>query len=82
MYGKMKYVRFVDFDGIPSMIMFSNHMNHNETIKRIRHIEIISAGFVIETRDGLVCTGRSESLNVDSMPEQDTPMLRKIMRGL
>lgn len=82
MYGTMKYVRFVDMNGIDSMIMFSNHMNHRDTIKCIRHIEVISAGFVVKSGDGYECTGRSVSLNIDSIPEQDTPMLQNIMRGL
>lgn len=82
MYGKMKYVRFVDFDGIDCIIMFSTHLNHKETVKRIRHTEVVSAGFVYKDRQGdLQCTGRSESLNVDSNPEADSKLLQKQVKG-
>lgn len=83
MYGKMKYVRFVDFDGLPQIIVFSSLMNHRETIKRIRHQEVISAGFVYQDREGkLQCTGRSESLGIDSKPEQDSLVLQTEIKGL
>lgn len=68
----MKYVRFQDLDGVDCIILFPMNMNHNETIKRIRHITLISAGFVSRK---LECFGRSESLNLDSKPEEDTKLL-------
>lgn len=81
MYGKMKYVRFIDSNEMDCFIVFSTHMNHKETVKRIRHIEVVSAGFVTYLKDGtVVCEGRSESLRIDSQPE-DSEMLQKQMRG-
>lgn len=81
MYGKMKYVRFIDMTTEEdSFIVFSFHMNHAETIKRIRHIEVVSAGFVLYTAGGVECTGRSESLRIDSQPE-DSELLERQMQG-
>lgn len=82
MYDKMKYVRFIDMDhGVESFIVFSFHMNHDETIKRIRHIEVVSAGFVSFGTGGVQCFGRSESLRIDSQPE-DSELLERQMQGL
>lgn len=79
MFSKMKYVRFVTFEGYESIIVFSNHMNHKETIKRIRHIEVVSAGFVDFLSDGTVnCHGRSESLRIDSQPEDSEFLLSEM----
>ncbi|QDP60378.1 MAG: hypothetical protein GOVbin1096_6 [Prokaryotic dsDNA virus sp.] len=82
MYGKMKYVRFVDFNEIECIIVFSTHMNHRETVRGIGHIKVVSAGFVYQSSGLLFCEGRSESLNVDSNPEADTKLLRKQLQGL
>lgn len=75
----MKYVRFLDVDGEDSIIVFSNNLVHREVALRLFPSKILGAGFVrVSAKVGgpvLVCYGRSESLNVDSNPE-DTKFLR------
>ena len=69
----MKYVRFKNLDGVDCIILFPMIMNHDETVKRIRHVKLISAGFVSRR---LECFGRSVSLNLDSKPIEDTELLK------
>lgn len=38
---------------------------------------IVGAGFVSHTRDGMQCWGRSESLDVDSRPEEDSKLINR-----
>jgi hypothetical protein len=78
MFGKMKYVRFVSEFGVDSIIIFSNLMNHAQTVRGIRHTEVISAGFVFFSEGAFICYGRSESLDVNSRTE-DSDMLTKQM---
>lgn len=74
---QLKYVRFVCPNGNDSIITFPRHMNHDETIRRIRHIEVVSAGFVDSQFN---CFGRSESLGLDSIPDQDTKLMIRHFR--
>jgi hypothetical protein len=80
MFGKMKYVRFTCEFGENCFIVFSNHMNHAQTVKAIRHTEVISAGFVFFSEGAVICHGRSESLDICSRTE-DSDMLTKQIEG-
>jgi len=78
----MKYVRFTDEWLSDCIIVFSSSLNHNQTIERIRHETIVSAGFVSFDGDGgLRCFGRSESLDLESNPEKDTALLLRQMNA-
>lgn len=81
----MKYICIEDDDGKPEIIVFSNSINHDvmaESVERMKNQthgnwervirSPVSAGFV--TSDSK-CHGRSESLGLDSRPE-DTSILR------
>lgn len=65
-----KYVMFSSpFIG-PTIILFPPHLNHTDMANAFSHREVVSAGFVMQGEDGnLVCYGRSDSLKVDSKPE-------------
>ena len=78
----MKYVRFTDEWLSDCIIVFSSSLNHNQTIERIRHETIVSAGFVsFDCDGGLRCFGRSESLDLESNPEKDTALLLRQMNA-
>jgi hypothetical protein len=81
----MKYICFEDEDGKQEIITFPNSINHDCLAQSIDHMrnqthgnwyrvgrDPVSAGFVY---DDLTCHGRSETLNLDSRPE-DTLLLR------
>lgn len=87
---KAKYVIF-DIDGLEQPIVFPELITHRDLAMRIRG-EPVSAGFVVLTTTtvegtiepkaeaGYYCYGRSESLNLDSRPE-DSDILNKLISG-
>jgi hypothetical protein len=54
------------------------HMHVGQMLLKQTLGTIVSAGFVTFEREGPVCHGRSESLRIQSLPE-DTALLRKQM---
>lgn len=73
---KAKYVVY-DRGGIELMIIFSGLERHDEMTRGIRW-PVVSAGF-IEWYDGeLYCGGKSESLGIDSRP-QDVVLAEQIL---
>ncbi len=83
----MKYVVTKDEYGKQELFMFPKHINHDEFADVLSHIktfanndhrnwnrqrrEPIAAGFT----DGKNCTGRSESLNLDSRGRLDEMLI-------
>ena len=85
----MKYVVMKDDEGRELLFMFPRSLDHDafaENASCIKdkcsgdweriHRYPVSAGFV----DNLVCRGRSETLSLDSRPE-DTELLLKTLSG-
>lgn len=88
----MKYIVTV-LDGEECIFLFPREVNHDyfaEAMEAIRfgnfrdwtrgkfkQGDIVSAGFVTNG----VCHGRSESLNIDSRPKQDTELLKQMLSG-
>lgn len=81
----MKYICFENDEGKQEIITFPNTINHDcmaESVDRMKdqmhgnwsrvNRDPVSAGFVTH---GLACHGRSETLDLDSRPE-DTLILR------
>lgn len=77
---KMKYI-VVD-DGLGECpYIFPNHVEHYRMLSNVGG-ELISAGFVVLTYDGLECYGESVGLKVESRPEIDTKLLKSLIGGL
>ena len=72
MYTKIKYVRVKQYNGI---IMFPDWIEH----VKFKHLEPISAGFcqILETPQKVVCYGSSSSLQLDSIPDEDSNFATK-----
>ena len=83
----MKYIIFED----GAAVLFADSNNHRD-IAMTRRIPVRSAGFCrIETArnqfDDIVvrtvqCYGRSDTLQVNSDPVNDEPIVREIFRGM
>lgn len=77
---KMKYI-VVD-DGLSECIyIFPNHVQHYYMLASLGG-ELMSAGFVVLTYDGLECYGESVGLKIKSRPEIDTKLLKSLIGGL
>lgn len=68
-----------------SAVVFPECVDHSEMGRRMFR-GVVSAGFVdlnpLEEEDfgiDVICFGRSESLNLESMPEHDAPLVRKAL---
>lgn len=85
----MKYVKTEDENGHQEIFIFPKTVNHDDLAEILSYIKVwqgnewdrlfkkpISAGFV--DRDWN-CYGRSETLNLDSCPVEDTALLAKQM---
>lgn len=76
---KMKYI--VIDDGLSDCIyIFPNHVQHYFMLANLGG-ELISAGFVVFTPEGLECYGESVSLKVKSRPICDTQLLKSLIGG-
>jgi hypothetical protein len=64
------------------VVAFPNRVQHAEVFNYAKqeapHIELVSAGFFLAVGDALWAGGRSESLDVDSRP-QDTDLLKSFL---
>lgn len=81
----MKYVVTRDEDGKEQLFMFPKSINHDDFAEVLSHIKVytgprnwerqyrkpIAAGFT----DGKNCTGRSETLNLDSRGRLDEMLI-------
>ena len=81
---EMKYVVTKTKEGTEQIFIFEKGIEHNRFCEVLSYIkkghdrawrrefrELISAGFT----DGKACWGKSESLNKDSRPKEDTALL-------
>ena len=81
---EMKYVVTKTKDGPEQIFIFEKDIDHDRFYEVLSYIEeghdcnwkrefreLISAGFT----DGKACWGKSESLNKDSRPKEDTALL-------
>lgn len=85
---KMKYV-VVERGDIEEIFLFPTHIDHDSFAGVLSYIKTggrnwkreyadpISAGFT----DGVVCYGRSVTLNLDSRKDVDTELLRNRIEG-
>jgi len=87
----MKYIRTVSEQDVEEIFLFPDTVNHDAMAEVLMYIKNqthgnwervmrtpISAGFV--SADGN-CYGESETLGLESMPEDDTELLRKTYGG-
>jgi hypothetical protein len=76
-----KYIVII-FDGREQVISFPHHVQHSEvfhyTKRECPHVALVSAGFFIADGDALWSGGRSESLELDSRP-QDADLLKSFL---
>ncbi len=72
---QMKYI-VVDNGSWIAPVIFSEATQHFEMAQNV-HGEIISAGFIRWTPDGMECYGQSISLGVKANPEGDTKLINK-----
>lgn len=68
--NEMKYVCTINENGLKEIFFFDKHINHDYFYEVVGHMDDqfrkkVSAGFT----DGLTCYGRSETLNLDSNPD-------------
>jgi len=93
----MKYVIFKNKDGLETALIFPNHIPHinmaNNTPRQIAHWakpnlkcpklgDPIAAGFLSFKPDGsILCDGCSDSLNIDSRPEDVDIIIAEINRS-
>jgi hypothetical protein len=74
MSNRMKYIVFYH-EGIESFYLIPNCMKHSSPM--IAKSNIISAGFVQWTKDGVHCYGESVSLNCKSRGDVDSRLINK-----
>jgi hypothetical protein len=76
-----KYIVII-FDGREQVISFPHHVQHADvfhyTKREVPHVQLVSAGFFMGDMDALWVGGRSESLDLDSRP-QDTDLLKSFL---
>lgn len=80
-----------DSPGVPIYhevpVLFPGIMTHKDFARLRRHqhltnVQIIAAGFVTFSFEGVHCHGRSESLNMDGRGEIDAEIIRKSCRHM
>lgn len=85
-----KYIVTLNEEAQEEIFVFPTHINHDDfynMVNGMKHTtdvekweytfrEIVSAGFVDEHL--LTCYGRSESLGIDSRPQEDTALLKGV----
>jgi hypothetical protein len=72
----MKYITYLNKTGTPDIRLFSGMEQHKDIAYEMRGrqlFDLLGAGFVTIGR----CTGRSESLSLDSRGDEDTKILRR-----
>lgn len=74
---QMKYI-VMDNGQWDAPVIFDEATQHFEMAQNIPG-EIISAGFIHWTPDGIECYGESISLGVKSRPTEDTTMINKML---
>lgn len=73
----MKYIIFKG-NGLLHPIVFGEHTSHSQI--SVAGAEPISAGFVhFNSLGDPYCTGKSDSLKLESNPERDTDIIRHMM---
>lgn len=92
----MKYIIFKNDNGLETALIFPNHVPHinmsGDTSRSISHWgpprytcpdlgEPVSAGFLCFDEDGgILCDGASDSLKLDSRPEDTAIVVNEIQR--
>lgn len=64
-----------------TMYIFPEYIVHREAARNNTMMgdKIIAAGFIAVEQEGLLmCYGRSESLNINSRPEEDSVLINKM----
>ena len=75
MFGQMKYI-IVD-DGMTEVVyLFSNFVPHNHMATQVPG-EVVGAGFVAHTTEGMQCYGRSTSLDISSRGDVDSGYINR-----
>jgi len=78
--NKMKYI-IVDNGMYETPVIFNEATDHSQMAADTFGFKknVISAGFVSFSKDGLYCHGRSVSLDLDSRPEEDARIINRMI---
>lgn len=81
-YGKYIIVRFNS--GVEVAILFSNLIDHSRFANIYSKKAIASAGFFTvdycENRTIVEAFGKSETLNLESRPDEDTDLIKRLLQ--
>ena len=76
----MKYLILEDFSGQPVCFLFPRRVDHGDMRDQLPYGKVISAGYT-ELQDGrFVCTGGSQELNAQALPDEDPALLAESLR--
>ncbi len=78
----MKYIIVEGAYGYPTAYIFSDNVQHADMAQQVNKADkVLGAGFVTYGPDGLVCFGRSVSLDIKSRNEIDTKIINRELKG-
>lgn len=74
-----KYV-VLNYQNLDTMFIFPDYVTHSDFVQSMdkEHSDVVSAGFIMATDDGLKTYGQSVSLGVGSIPS-DQRLLDKML---
>lgn len=78
--NEMKYI-IVDDGMMEKPVIFDDATDHSQMASDLFGFkkDVVSAGFVSFSKDGLQCYGRSVSLNIKSRPEEDSKLINRML---
>ncbi len=78
--NKMKYI-IVDNGMHETPVIFGEEMDHTQMASDAFGFKknVVSAGFVCFSTDGLYCYGQSVSLKIESRPEKDAAIINRMI---
>lgn len=76
----MKYIIVEDFSGQEVPFIFPRRVDHTDFREQIPYTKVVAAGFVELGKNGFVCTGGDNELNLKARPEIDAGVIREALR--
>lgn len=81
--NKMKYI-IIDNGGYDTPVIFDEATDHSMMASDSFGFKknVVAAGFVRFSSDGLYCYGRSISLKIESRPDEDARLINKMIGAI
>ena len=76
----MKYIIVEDFSGQEIPFIFPRRVDHTDMREQLPYTKVISAGFVELGKDGFICSGGNNELEVHAREGKDAEVLAESFR--